>query len=94
MNQIKKAYRKLAKEWHPDVNKNNPNAEERFKDIGAAYEVHTFHATIACCFTKRTFLAFACKVQGIIYIVIYCYVIRYYRMPKRERSTTGMEKKV
>lgn len=54
VNQIKKAYRKLAKEWHPDVNKNNPNAEERFKDIGAAYEVTRFYVTIACCFTLRT----------------------------------------
>ena len=31
---IKKAYRKLARTWHPDQNKGNPEAEERFKEIG------------------------------------------------------------
>ncbi|KAK6166446.1 hypothetical protein SNE40_023135 [Patella caerulea] len=38
-NQIKRAYRKLAKEHHPDKNKNDPDAERRFQDLGAAYEV-------------------------------------------------------
>ncbi|MCP3664387.1 MAG: J domain-containing protein [Gammaproteobacteria bacterium] len=37
-NQIKKAYRKLAKELHPDRNQENPEADEKFHDIGAAYE--------------------------------------------------------
>ena len=31
-NTIKKAYRKLAKKYHPDMNKDNPQAEELFKD--------------------------------------------------------------
>lgn len=35
---IKKAYRKLAIIHHPDKNQNDPTAEERFKDIGEAYE--------------------------------------------------------
>ena len=34
---IKKAYRVLAKKYHPDVNGNNRQAEEIFKDIGEAY---------------------------------------------------------
>ncbi|CAG0880095.1 unnamed protein product [Darwinula stevensoni] len=37
-NQIKKAYRKLAKELHPDKNKDDSDADEKFKDLGAAYE--------------------------------------------------------
>lgn len=37
-NQIKKAYRKLAKELHPDQNKDDPNAQEKFQDLAAAYE--------------------------------------------------------
>ena len=37
--EIKAAYRKLAREHHPDVNQNNKQAEEKFKDIGEAYDV-------------------------------------------------------
>nr|CAG4641526.1 EOG090X02IK [Eurycercus lamellatus] len=37
-NQIKKAYRKMAKELHPDKNTEDPNASEKFQDLGAAYE--------------------------------------------------------
>ena len=36
---IKRAYRKLAREHHPDANPDDPNAEERFKEIQLAYEV-------------------------------------------------------
>ena len=37
-DEIKKAYRKLARKYHPDVNK-TPEAEEKFKEINAAYEI-------------------------------------------------------
>ncbi len=38
-DEIKKAYRKLARRHHPDVNPGNKQAEERFKEISVAYDV-------------------------------------------------------
>ena len=37
--EIKSAYRRLARQHHPDVNPNEPEAEEKFKEIGYAYNV-------------------------------------------------------
>lgn len=37
--EIKRAYRKLARQYHPDVNPGDKQAEDRFKDINEAYEV-------------------------------------------------------
>ena len=37
LDEIKNAYREQAKKYHPDVNRNNKKAEERFKDISEAY---------------------------------------------------------
>src|ERR1035438_1270335 len=36
---LKSAYRRLARQYHPDVNPNDPAAEEKFKEIGQAYSV-------------------------------------------------------
>src|SRR3982751_6677016 len=38
-DEIKKAYRKLAKKFHPDANANDPKAAERFKEISEANNV-------------------------------------------------------
>ncbi len=37
--EIKKAYRRLARQSHPDVNKEDPKADEKFKEINEAYEI-------------------------------------------------------
>ena len=37
LDEVKNAYREQAKKYHPDVNRNNKKAEERFKDISEAY---------------------------------------------------------
>ena len=38
-DEIKKVYRRLARETHPDLNPGDKKAEARFKDISVAYEV-------------------------------------------------------
>src|SRR6187431_1337085 len=38
-DEIKKAYRRLAKKYHPDVNPGDKPAEEKFKEVTAAFEV-------------------------------------------------------
>ncbi|MCQ5128064.1 molecular chaperone DnaJ [Butyricicoccus faecihominis] len=37
--EIKKAHRRLAKKYHPDLNQDNPEADEKFKELNEAYEV-------------------------------------------------------
>lgn len=46
---IKKAYYELAKKYHPDRNKNDPNAQKKFQEVSEAYEVrmHIFKNTLA-----------------------------------------------
>ncbi len=38
-DELKKAYRKLAMKFHPDQNKDNPEAEEKFKELNQAYDI-------------------------------------------------------
>ncbi len=38
-DEIKSAYRRLARRYHPDVNPNDPSSEENFKEIGEAYSI-------------------------------------------------------
>lgn len=37
--QVKSAFRKLAKKYHPDRNKDNPKAQEKFSEVNSAYEI-------------------------------------------------------
>lgn len=39
VDEVKQAYRKLSKEWHPDRHKGDKSAEHKFKEINEAYEV-------------------------------------------------------
>ena len=48
---IKKAYRKLAMKFHPDKNPDDPDAQEKFHDINAAYEVlHRYSTCVQICY--------------------------------------------
>src|SRR5256714_10045586 len=38
-DEIKRSYRKLAVKFHPDKNPNDPHSEEKFKELGEAYDV-------------------------------------------------------
>ena len=38
---VKRRYRELAKQWHPDLNPGNPTAEERMKSLTGAAEILT-----------------------------------------------------
>ena len=38
-DEIKKAFRKMSKKYHPDLNPNNKEAEEKFKEVNEAYQV-------------------------------------------------------
>ena len=38
-DEIKSAFRKLSKKYHPDLNSDDPTAEDKFKEINEAYQV-------------------------------------------------------
>src|SRR4051812_49133974 len=38
-DELKKAYRKLARKYHPDVNPGDKSAEEKFKEVSAAFDI-------------------------------------------------------
>ena len=38
-DEIKKAFRKMSKKYHPDLNPNNKEAEKKFKEVNEAYQV-------------------------------------------------------
>lgn len=66
---IKKAYRKLALQLHPDRNQDDPKAQDKFADLGAAYEVSLYN----CCVWRSLWrlCSYAYKIHTVI-ISNYC----------------------
>lgn len=53
---IKKAYYDLAKKYHPDRNKNDPNSSKKFQEVSEAYEVSFWPLIKVKCLTGSLFL--------------------------------------
>ena len=53
---IKKAYRRLAKDLHPDRNSNDAKAHEKFEELGRSYEASFHKQTLLCFETSRFYL--------------------------------------
>ena len=68
--EIKKSFRAIARELHPDVNEHDPDAEEKFKEAAEAYEVlsddeRLTNARLGLTLAVRTVLANALALLGL-----------------------------
>ena len=58
---IKKAYRKLAKKYHPDTNAGDPAAEQKFKDVTEAYTICSMQCFASFLIKQTCAIAFTVK---------------------------------
>ena len=77
-DEIKKAYRKIAKENHPDQHPGDKACEERFKEANEAYEVQirvVGLGDLAVCLFDFLGRGVLCNAQNLIIITFLCHVV-------------------
>ena len=88
--ELKKAFRREARKWHPDLNKNDINAEERFKLINEAYEYLRDPNVRKIVGLKMSMVITKIIISRLVFLILKIILIHYLDMNTRQRITRNM----